>query len=112
MDARTLVNLMIPDRSVAAYHVYFPDPWPKERHTKHRLFTPIFVHNLARTISTRGIVHVATDVEDRSKEIFAMLEDGGFEPSDAVVPGASETGFARKYLAAGRPIFARAYYRA
>src|SRR5438309_959037 len=69
MDARPLVNLMLPDRSVAAYHIYFPDPWPKERHTKHRLFTPIFVHNLARTVSTRGIVHVATDVEDRSKEI-------------------------------------------
>src|SRR5208337_5537567 len=38
-DARTLVNLLLPNHSVAAYHIYFPDPWPKERHVKHRLFT-------------------------------------------------------------------------
>ena len=40
MDARTLVNLMLADASVSAYHIYYPDPWPKERHVKHRLFTP------------------------------------------------------------------------
>ncbi len=28
-DARTLVNLLMPDLSVAAYHIYFPDPWPR-----------------------------------------------------------------------------------
>ena len=32
MDARTLVNLMLPDASVTAYHIYYPDPWPKESH--------------------------------------------------------------------------------
>src|ERR1700761_3768532 len=40
MDARTLVNLMLPAASIDACHVYFPDPWPKGRHVKHRLFTP------------------------------------------------------------------------
>ena len=40
MDARPLVNLFLACRSVSAYHVYFPDPWPKARHAKHRLFTP------------------------------------------------------------------------
>src|SRR5262249_54546195 len=34
MDARTLVNLMLEPPSVSAYHVYFPHPWPKERHHK------------------------------------------------------------------------------
>src|ERR1700687_4034784 len=39
MDARTLVNLMLPEARVDAFHIYFPEPWPKERHIKHRLFT-------------------------------------------------------------------------
>jgi len=53
MDARPLVNLMLADASVDAYHIYFPDPWPKERHAKHRLFTPDLVAGLARTLKPR-----------------------------------------------------------
>ena len=29
MDARALVNLMLPDASVCAYHIYYPDPGPR-----------------------------------------------------------------------------------
>src|SRR5580704_17800349 len=38
-DARTIVNLLLPNHCVEVFHIYFPDPWPKERHAKHRLFT-------------------------------------------------------------------------
>src|SRR5260370_3145617 len=34
--ARTLVNLMLPDASVAAFHIFFPRPLPKEMPVKHR----------------------------------------------------------------------------
>src|SRR5208283_1804855 len=78
MDARTLVNLMLPDASVAAYHIYYPDPWPKERHIKHRMVSPIFVRNLARTLNADGAVYAASDVKDWAHEIFAMLEEGSF----------------------------------
>ena len=54
MDARTLVNLMLPDASVSAYHIYYPDPWPKERHVKHRLFTPTLAASLFRTRRAGG----------------------------------------------------------
>ncbi len=29
----------IPRNSVNAFHIYFPDPWPKSRHRKRRFFT-------------------------------------------------------------------------
>jgi tRNA (guanine-N7-)-methyltransferase len=109
MDARTLVNLMLPDGSVAVYHIYFPDPWPKERHFKHRLFTPFFVNSLARTLAPAGVVHVASDVSDWAGEIFAMLEAGGFSRIDVATPGARRTGFARKYIEAGKPVFAGSF---
>jgi tRNA (guanine-N7-)-methyltransferase len=109
MDARTLVNLMLPNSSVAAYHIYFPDPWPKERHAKHRLFTAHFVRNLARTLEPGGVVYVATDVGERAQEIFALLEEGGFVRSEAGITAAASTGFARKYHAAGRRVYAATF---
>lgn len=104
MDARTLVNLMLLDASVSAYHIYFPDPWPKERHLKHRLFMPSFVSSLARTLQPGAPLFVATDVVPYAERIFALLLEGGFKLLDLPVPGATLTGFARKFIAEGRPI--------
>jgi tRNA (guanine-N7-)-methyltransferase len=109
MDARTLVNLMLPERSVSAYHIYFPDPWPKQRHEKHRLFTPYFVARLGRTLAPGASLYVATDVNDYAEAIFAMFEAGGFRREEIAVPGAEETGFARKFIAEGRPVYSGAF---
>ncbi len=80
MDARTLVNRMLPDCSVAAFHIYYPDPWPKERHIKHRMVSPIFVRNLARSLCDNGNVYAASDVKQWAEEIFAITRCGGFPP--------------------------------
>lgn len=111
MDARPLANLMLPDRSAAAYHIYFPDPWPKERHLKHRLFTPVFATNLARTLADGAPLFIATDVAEYADAIFAMVEAAGFARVGISVPGASETGFARKFIAAGKPVYSGAFVR-
>ena len=111
IDARALVNLMLADLSVRAYHIYFPDPWPKERHAKHRLFTPHFVASLKRTLAAGAALFVATDVRGYAEVIFGMLEAEGMRREAATVPGACATGFARKFLAAGRPVYAGAFVR-
>ena len=105
MDARPLVNLMLPEASVAAFHIYYPDPWPKERHVKHRMMSPTFARGLARTLTDDGVVYAASDVKDWAEEIFATLEGGGFERIVREPPGARGTGFARKYLAQGKPLY-------
>ncbi len=109
MDARALVNVLLADASVAAYHVYFPDPWPKGRHVKHRLFTPQFASGLYRTLAAGGTIYIATDVREYAGEIFAMVEGAGFIRAAEVAPGARTTGFARKYLAAGKPVFSASF---
>lgn len=111
MDARPLANLILPARRVAAYHIYFPDPWPKERHLKHRLFTPPFAASLGRTLADGAPLYIATDVADYAAAIFVMLAEAGLARVDIPVPGASETGFARKFIAAGRPVYAGAFMR-
>jgi tRNA (guanine-N7-)-methyltransferase len=109
MDARPLVHLMLATGSVSACHIYFPDPWPKDRQAKHRLFTPDFARGLVRVLAPDTPLYVATDVEDYARVIFPTLEAAGFSRTAAAVPGASETGFARKFIEEGRPIYAAAF---
>ena len=109
MDARTLVNLMLPDLSVSAYHIYYPDPWPKERHVKHRLVTPALVASLFRTVEPGATAYVATDVRDYAAEIFPMMLAAGFIRAAEAAPGAIRTGFARKYVAAGKAVFSASF---
>jgi tRNA (guanine-N7-)-methyltransferase len=109
MDARTLVNLMLPSRSLSACHVYFPDPWPALSQRKHRLFSPGFVRNLERVLTETGTLYVATDVEPYACEIFAMLGAAGFRCVVSDVPGAQVSGFALKYRAEGRRVFSAAF---
>jgi tRNA (guanine-N7-)-methyltransferase len=60
-DVRWILRL-VADASVAAYHIHFPDPWPKTRHRHRRLATPAFARELARTLAPEGAVHVASDL--------------------------------------------------
>jgi tRNA (guanine-N(7)-)-methyltransferase len=109
-DARTIVNLLLPNASVSIYHLYFPDPWPKARHGKHRMVSPPMVASLARTLVGGGLIHVASDVEEWAAAMFAMLRAGRFTELDrGEVAGARCSGFGRKYLAAGKPVFAATF---
>jgi tRNA (guanine-N7-)-methyltransferase len=72
-DAVDVVRAMIPERSLAAIHVFFPDPWPKKRHHKRRLLQSGFVRELALRLAPGGVLHVATDWDDYAHEILATL---------------------------------------
>ncbi len=101
-DARPVVNLMLASASVAAYHIYFPDPWPKNRHSKHRLFSPAMVSGLARTLELDGRLYVATDVDWYFDPSVSLLAEQGFQSAADVVPGAGKTNFGLRFAAAGR----------
>ena len=111
MDARPLVNLFLADASVAAYHIYFPDPWPKARHSKHRLFTKCFAANLVRTLTLEGSLHVATDVREYAEMIFSMVEAEGLRRTSLEVPGFGQTAFGRKVVAEGRPVYSASFIK-
>src|SRR5208337_786872 len=63
-DARPLLARWIPDASVRAVHVYFPDPWWKKRHKKRRVFTAALLASVVRLLEPGGELHVATDVDE------------------------------------------------
>jgi tRNA (guanine-N7-)-methyltransferase len=109
MDARTMINLMLPAASISACHVYFPDPWPALSQHKHRMFSPGFARRMTQALAPRAILYVATDFEPYAHEIFAVLEEAGFRRTGVAVPGATASGFARKYLAEGRRVLSGAF---
>ncbi|HEX4332200.1 MAG TPA: tRNA (guanosine(46)-N7)-methyltransferase TrmB [Usitatibacter sp.] len=73
-DAVDVLREMIAERSLAAIHVFFPDPWPKKRHHKRRLLQPAFVELAATRLAPSGIIHVATDWEEYAAQVLAVLE--------------------------------------
>ncbi len=63
-DGLRVFREMVPDDSLAAVHVYFPDPWWKARHHKRRVLNESFLENVQRTLAPGGKFHFWTDVKE------------------------------------------------
>ena len=72
-DVVEVLAEMIPNESLDAVHIYFPDPWPKKRHHKRRLIQPEFLAALSQKLTMGGVVHMASDWPDYARQ---MLEVG------------------------------------
>ena len=55
---------MIPQDSLEAIHIFFPDPWQKKRHRKRRLIQRPFTETLASCLKNGGYLYMVTDWED------------------------------------------------
>ncbi len=99
-DALDVLERARPAR-MAGLHVFFPDPWPKNRHANRRLVSASFVELCARVLRPDGVVHVATDVA-----AYATLTAAVFDADRRFLrcaPGPrAETPYGRKGRAAGR----------
>jgi tRNA (guanine-N7-)-methyltransferase len=63
-DAQRLFAELLPDASLAAVHVYFPDPWWKKRHHKRRVMNERFLGDVVRSLAAGGSLHFWTDVQE------------------------------------------------
>ncbi len=109
-DAVEVIREMVPAASLAAIHVFFPDPWPKKRHHKRRLLQPEFVALAASRLRPGAMLHAATDWEEYAHEVLAVfsatpgLENtaAGFAPRPATRP---QTKFERRGLKLGHGVW-------
>ena len=74
-DAVDVLDKMIADASLAAIHLFFPDPWPKKRHHKRRLVQPDFAALAARKLAPGGTLHAATDWPDYAEHMEVILKN-------------------------------------
>jgi tRNA (guanine-N7-)-methyltransferase len=118
-DITCLVRTLIWPASVAAYHLYFPDPWWKQRHHKRRLFRDDFAAALTRTLTPGRTIFLASDVQEYFAEIvrqftavpelaqFAWARDHVTRKGKPIL-----TDFERKYREEGRPVFYAGFRKA
>ncbi|UCE84981.1 MAG: tRNA (guanosine(46)-N7)-methyltransferase TrmB [Deltaproteobacteria bacterium] len=114
----TLIRELLPEASVRACWINFPDPWPKKRHRRRRLLKPEFVHDLALRLEPGGSVHVATDHVDYAEAIDAALASDprlvnacAPERFLRAVPDRMPTRYEREWRAEGRPLHFFEYRR-
>jgi tRNA (guanine-N7-)-methyltransferase len=106
-DALIFFRDFLPEACARAFHIYFPDPWPKRRHHKHRLMSGAFLEQIRRVAMPQAVLRFATDHEDYNREtrgLFARtpwleMIDPDAEPTEGI-----QTNFEIKYRRIGRPI--------
>lgn len=111
-DANQALRNMIRPQSVAAVHVYFPDPWWKRKHRRRRIFTDKFVDLCTRVLAPGGLLHSWTDVEEYFAVIKSLMDhDSRFEPLPPPAERSPthdmdyQTSFERKKRREGFPIY-------
>jgi len=72
-DGLRLFRECLTDGSVDAVHVYFPDPWWKDRHRKRRVMQPEFLRGIQRVLVSGGALHFWTDVEEYFQTTLDMI---------------------------------------
>ena len=78
-DARDLLD-WLPEAGLARIFVLFPDPWPKKRHWRRRLFSPKTIAQFARVLRPGGELRAATDIGDYARAmLLAMQQAPAFE---------------------------------
>ena len=115
-DANYFLTRYVPPTSVQAYHIYFPDPWPKKRQRKRRIFrNQDFLSALACTLkSDGGRLYIATDYEEYFSEIQERLSQvRDLRPVDEKLGPDRDitTNFEMKYTLEGREIYRSVYQK-
>jgi tRNA (guanine-N7-)-methyltransferase len=91
MEAYYATVYLIPPGRVRTFYIFFPDPWPKKRHHKHRLFNAPFMDALVKTLEPGGAMHLATDHGAYFEEIQELLRaDRRFQLTDPFIPSDAE----------------------
>jgi len=68
------LEYLLPLRSAAALHIYFPDPWPKRKHRRHRLINERFPVLARQALAPGGTVYLRTDDEDYFQQMVTVFE--------------------------------------
>jgi tRNA (guanine-N7-)-methyltransferase len=96
------VERLLPQGSVASFHLMFPDPWPKRRHAPRRLVSENFLASLHRALAANGTVRIATDETDYYRQITRLVSQSSlFAVVSDAVPATAMSKFEKRFTLDG-----------
>jgi tRNA (guanine-N7-)-methyltransferase len=103
IEAAYFLEYLLPPQSAQAIHVYFPDPWPKRKHHKHRLVNDRFPSLARQALRPGGIIYLRTDDHDYFTQMTEVFAASAFFTPISTPPTLTEvvTDFEREFLKRG-----------
>jgi len=74
IESAYFLEYLLPPHSAVALHIYFPDPWPKRKHRRHRLINERFPALARQALAPGGTVYLRTDDKDYFQQMVAVFE--------------------------------------
>jgi tRNA (guanine-N7-)-methyltransferase len=111
IESAYFLQYLLPPHAASALHIYFPDPWPKKKHRRHRLINEGFPTLARATLTPGGVVYLRTDDADyfaQMTEVFAVSKDYQKVETPAELSEVL-TDFERDFNAQGIPTLRAAY---
>ena len=72
---------MLPAHSFDRIIIYFPDPWPKRRHWKHRLIHKGFPDRLSPIMRPGADIYLATDYGPYARRMLSAFRKSALKPA-------------------------------
>lgn len=111
-DAKQFLADVVPDQSVTCVHVYFPDPWWRNKHKKRRVLNEQTLEDVVRVLKNQGEFHFWTDVLDYYEHICGQVMDQTSLAGPRYVPERTAqhsmdytTHFERRARTSGQPVY-------
>ena len=80
-EAESWTKRYVADGTIDHVYINFPDPWPKNKHTKNRLIDRPFIKEIARILKPGGQITIVTDHQGYCQSTLKFfLESADFGP--------------------------------
>ena len=111
IESSYFLEYLLPPHSTVALHIYFPDPWPKRKHRRHRLINERFPALARQALAPGGTVFLRTDDENYFEQMLGVFAaDPGFRPVETPAElSALLTDFEKDFHARGIKTLRAAY---
>jgi len=113
IEAGYFLEYLLAQESVTALHVYFPDPWPKRKHRRHRLINEHFPKVVGNALTPGGVIYLRTDDADYFAQMKTVFDaSANFQCVETPIElSAVLTDFEREFVARGVATLRAAYQR-
>jgi tRNA (guanine-N7-)-methyltransferase len=111
IESSYFLEYLLPRSSAVALHIYFPDPWPKRKHRRHRLINERFPEVARQALAPGGTVYLRTDDHDYFEQMVRVFAaNAAFRLAETPAEcSAVPTDFEREFLARGIETLRAAY---